>query len=285
MFSQFRWESHLYRFNSGLEAELVAASSSFEVDPSLSPDGRRLAFGSGRSGHVAIWVAAADGSEARQLTHNTQRWPGSPAWSPDGRWIAFDSSEVGDEVHIWTIDAEGGTPNQITSGPGSQTVPRWSHDGQWIYFSNHHDGMRNIWRVRATGGQLEQVTRTGSGFVGYEFGDGRSLLYQPANGDSALLLKDLTGTAAPKTLVDCVRSSAFVPAGRQVVYVACDPGSKPPLRMLDPGTGRDRLLGRLEHFYRGSSHVNLAASEDGRTIVFKVNLRRGSDLMLIENFR
>ena len=285
VFSQFRWDSHLYRFNAGLQAEPVAASSSFETDPNLSPDGRRLAFGSGRSGHVAIWVAAADGSDARQLTHNTQRWPGSPAWSPDGRWIAFDSSEVGDEVHIWTIDAEGGTPSQITNGPGSQTVPRWSRDGQWIYFSNHHNGVRNIWRVRPAGGQPEQVTRTGSGFVGYEFGDGKSLLYQPANGDSALLLKDLTGTAAPKTLVDCVRSSAFVPAGRQVVYVACDPGSRPPLRMLDPGTGRDRLLGPLEHFYRGSSHVNLAASEDGSTIVFKGSLRRGSDLILIENFR
>ena len=55
--------------------------------------------------------------------------------------------------------------------------------------------------------------------------------------------------------------------------------------MLDPGTGRDRLFGPLEHFYRGSSHVNLAASEDGSTIVFKGSLRRGSDLILIENFR
>ena len=78
VFSQFRWDWHLYRFNAGLQAEPVAASSSFEADPNFSPDGRRLAFGSGRSGHVAIWVAAADGSDARQLTHNTRQWPGSP---------------------------------------------------------------------------------------------------------------------------------------------------------------------------------------------------------------
>ena len=43
----------------------------------------------------------------------------------------------GNHVRIWTVDAEGGTPRQITHGPGDQTVPTWSHDGQWIYFSNH----------------------------------------------------------------------------------------------------------------------------------------------------
>ena len=180
---------------------------------------------------------------------------------------------------------EGGTPRQITTGPGSQTVPRWSRDGRWIYFSSLQDGARDIWRVRATGGQPEQVTRTGSGFLGYEVGDGTSLLYQPVNGDSALLLLPLTGTAAPRKLVDCVRLAAFAPAGGSVVYVACDPSSRPPLRVIDLDTGRDRLLGRLEHFPPGVTHVNLAASPDGRTILFIGGVRRGGDLMLIENFR
>jgi Tol biopolymer transport system component/DNA-binding winged helix-turn-helix (wHTH) protein len=285
VFSQFGWDSHLYRFNPGLPAEQVAASSSFETDPHFSPDGRRLAFGSGRSGNVAIWVTAADGSDARQLTNSTRQWAGSPAWSPDGRSIAFDSVDVGGQVHIWTIDAEGGTPRQITTGPGFQTVPRWSRDGRWIYFSSHQDGARDIWRVRATGGQPEQVTRTGSGFLGYELEDGKSLLYQPVNGDSALLLLALTGTTAPRQLVECVRSAAFAPTGRTIVYVACDPSSRPPLRVIDLDTGRDRLLGRLEHFPPGTMHVNLAASPDGRTILFSGGVRRGADLMLIENFR
>jgi Tol biopolymer transport system component/DNA-binding winged helix-turn-helix (wHTH) protein len=285
VFSQFGLDTHLYRFNPRLPAEQVAASSSFETDPNFSPDGRQLAFASARSGNVAIWTAAADGSNARQLTHNTGQWPGSPAWSPDGRAIAFDSADIGDDVHIWTIDAEGGTPRQITRGRGSQTVPRWSRDGRWIYFSSHQDGARDIWRVRPTGGQPEQVTRTGSGFLGHELGDGTSLLYQPVNGDSALLLLSLTGTTPPRQLVDCVRLAAFASAGRRVVYVACDPSSRPPLRVLDLDTGRDRLLGRLEHFSPGTIHGNLAASPDGHTILFRGTVRRGSDLMLIENFR
>ena len=112
-----------------------------------------------------------------------------------------------------------------------------------------------------------------------------SLLYQPVNGDSALLLLPLTGTTAPRQLVDCVRSAAFAPAGRNVVYVACDPSSRPPLRVINLDTGSDRLLGRLEHFPPGTVHVNLAASPDGSTILFTGVVSRGSDLMLIENFR
>ena len=135
-FSQVAWNSRLYRFNAELPAEEVAPSSSWETDPHFSPDGQRLAFVSGRSGTVQIWIGAADGSNACQLTHNARQWPGSPSWSPDGRSIAFDGGDAGVEVRIWTVDAAGGMPRQITTGPGHQSVPRWSRDGKWIYFAN-----------------------------------------------------------------------------------------------------------------------------------------------------
>ena len=249
------------------------------------PDGRRIAFGSGRSGHVQIWVAAADGSNARQLTHDARQWPGSPSWSPDGRSIAFDSGGAGAQVRIWIIDADGGTPRQITSGPGNHSVPRWSGDGKWIYFAHDLGATRDIWRVPSRGGQPQQVTRTGSGFVAYEFDGGTSLLYQPVNGDSALLLLSLTGDAEHRQLVDCVRSSAFAPAGNTVVYVPCDPSARPPLRAIDPVSGKDRLLGRLEDFPPRGSHVNLAVSPDGSTILFKGVVGHSGDVILIENFR
>jgi hypothetical protein len=104
----------------------------------------------------------------------------------------------------------------------------------------------------------------------------RTLATQPPNS---------AGVAAPRKLVDCVRLAAFAPAGGSVVYVGCDRSSRPPLRAIDLDTGRDRLLGRLEHFTPGVTHVNLAASPDGRTILFLGGVRRGGDLMLIENFR
>ena len=50
VFSQYDWDLHLYRFAPGKPLERVAASSSSEGDPHFSPDGRRIAFASHRSG-------------------------------------------------------------------------------------------------------------------------------------------------------------------------------------------------------------------------------------------
>ena len=179
VFSRYDWEMHLYRFAPGKPLERVAASSSSEGDPHFSPDGRRIAFTSHRSGQFAIWVAAADGSDPRQLTSHQWIWQGSPNWSPDGRTIAFDAHDPDGHVHVWTIPAEGGTPRRITKPTGDQTVPTWSRDGKWIYFSEAREGGRDIWRAPATGGTAEQLTRTGTGFLAYETADGASLLYQP----------------------------------------------------------------------------------------------------------
>jgi Tol biopolymer transport system component/DNA-binding winged helix-turn-helix (wHTH) protein len=284
MFSQFDWDTHLYRFRAALPDEQIAASSSFETDPHFSPDGRRIAFASNRSGDVTIWVAAADGTGAHQLTHGTGFWQGSPHWSPDGHAIAFDAFDADGHVNIWAIDADGGAPRQITRGEGGQTVPTWSHDGQWIYFSDDRGGTRNVWRVRARGGVPEQISHDGSGFLAIESHDGTSLLHQPHNGDSALLLLPLTG-GQPRQLVACVRTAAFAAAGPTVIYVPCEPGPHPALHAIDIVSGRDRLLGRLERFEPNTPHVNLAVSPDGEMVIYRGQVRKGADLMMIENFR
>lgn len=286
VFSQYDRDAHLYRFQAGRPIEPVAPSSSLETDPHFSPDGRQIAFASGRSGDVTIWVAAADGSDARQLTHGTWTWQGSPHWSPDGRTIAFDAFDPDGRVHVWTIATEGGNPHRVTTHAGDQTVPTWSHDGKWIYFSEDQGGRRELWRIRASGGEPEQITRTGSGFLGIELADGTGtgLLYQPTNADSPLLLLPINGGPS-RQLVDCVRSSAFATAGHTVVYVGCEPGSNPALHAFDTISGRDRFRGRLEKFEPDMPHVNLAVSPDGKTVLYRGVTRKGGDLMMIENFR
>ena len=284
VFSQYDRDAHLYRFNAAAPIEQVAPSSTFETDPHFSPDGRRIAFASKRSGNVTIWIAAADGSNAQQLTQGTWYWQGSPHWSPDGHSIAFDAFDYDGHVHIWTIDAEGGNPRRVTTHAGDQTVPTWSHDGRWVYFSEDRGKGREIWRMRATGGEPDQITTGGSGFLGIESADGASLLYQRTNADSPLLLLPIHG-GPPRRVVDCVRSSAFATAGQTVVYVACEPGANPALHAIDVTSGRDLLLGRLEKFPPNTPHVNLAVSPDGKTILFRGVMRKGGDLMMIENFR
>jgi Tol biopolymer transport system component len=78
-----------------------------DQQPSLSPDGRSIAFVSGREGGNRIWVMHADGTEPRAVSPA----PGaSPFWTPDGRAILFVSST---EVRQVNTD---GTAEKLVGG-------------------------------------------------------------------------------------------------------------------------------------------------------------------------
>jgi Tol biopolymer transport system component len=68
----------------------ITDDDSNEMAPTWSPDGRRIAYYSNKSGAYQIWMVNRDGSGARQITDATE--PGGlvlPIWSPDGSRMAF----------------------------------------------------------------------------------------------------------------------------------------------------------------------------------------------------
>jgi TolB protein len=72
----------------------LSVGSVGETRPAWSPDGKRIAFSSARSGSADIWLVNPDGQELVRLTEA----PGaetSPAWSPEGRSLAYVSTEAG----------------------------------------------------------------------------------------------------------------------------------------------------------------------------------------------
>ena len=72
----------------GGDARPVLAGPAFESHPVFSPDCRRFAFISDRSGIANLWIADADGSNATAVSKETDLTVfTSPAWSPDGRAV------------------------------------------------------------------------------------------------------------------------------------------------------------------------------------------------------
>ena len=71
------------------------------------PGGRRLAFGSERSGNFDVYVMNADGSDQRQLTH-TADGEGPVAWLSDGR-IVYSSFHGNRPVPDWYLMNPDGT--------------------------------------------------------------------------------------------------------------------------------------------------------------------------------
>ena len=294
VFARLVDNTDIYRFDAGRSARAVAQSSVFDGNPQFSPDGQRIAFSTARvASAVEVWVANADGSEPAQLTHGPGRWQGSPAWSPDGRRIAFDSQGDDGRWHIWTVDIQSGLQQQITTDHGDQNVPTWSHDGDYIYFSwrqGHTPDVweRDIWRVRIDSGATEKVTRGGGGYVGRESADGRTLLYQPALRTSPVMAQPLAG-GLPDTLIACVIGTAIAVSDNGIHYVPCSavsqPGEATAMRLLDPRTGKDREVARLDQYHLGLLTAGFAVSPDGKTILYTRTVNSGADLMMIENFR
>ena len=97
-----------------------------------SPDGSRVAF----TALNRLWVADADGSDARRLTGDapvddsgvTEHFP---AWSPDGDRIAYTTWE-GEAGHVYVISSDGGQPAQVSAEPASWVTPAWTPNGERI---------------------------------------------------------------------------------------------------------------------------------------------------------
>jgi Tol biopolymer transport system component len=177
------------------------------------------------------------------------------------------------------MESDGGSPRQLTADPGDEKMPTWSRDGRWIYFSSDRGGRLDIWRTAVSGGPGERVTKGGSGIIAYESPDGNAIVYQAAEADSALLALPLAGGPA-RQLVRCVKAQTFTLAASGIYYAPCDTGPEAIVHMLDPATGRDRVLASVtEPFY-----ASLAVSPDGTTMLVH-RYAESDDLMLLENFR
>lgn len=94
-------------------AQPLISSTRIEIQAKYSPDGKRIAFESNRSGHDEIWTCQADGSHPVQVT-NFRAWAGSPRWSPDGQKLAFDSNAAGN-WDIYVIGSQGTKPMRLTT--------------------------------------------------------------------------------------------------------------------------------------------------------------------------
>jgi TolB protein len=110
----------------------------FQDTPAWSPDGRRIAFASSRSGRYGIYVMSADGTGTRRLPtgKGNDQWP---TWSPDGALIAFERTDDG---HLYLMRSNGSGLRLLTSVPNvADTDPAWSPDGTSVAFARREGGV------------------------------------------------------------------------------------------------------------------------------------------------
>lgn len=124
-----------------------------DMEPALSPDGKRIAFTSQRTLASDIWLMNADGSDPVDLTSTYGVSEGWPRWSPNGKQIAFQSNRDGN-WEIYVVNADGTGLTRLTNYSGVDQWPEWSPDGKRLAFRRDMD----VWTLDLASGALTQLT-------------------------------------------------------------------------------------------------------------------------------
>lgn len=197
----------------GGEPTKLTSGPAWDMQPRFSPDGRRIAFTSDRSGGDNIWIINGDGSGEVQVTKENFRLVNSPVWAPDGEWIAarkhFTSQRSLGAGEIWLWHVSGGEGLQLTKKPNDQKdagEPAFSPDGRYVYYSqdttpgsvfeynkNPNAQIYTIQRLDRETGEIERLIGGSGGAIRpTPSPDGRSMAFiRRVRGKSVLHLFDL----------------------------------------------------------------------------------------------
>ena len=266
---------------SGLSRSMLAPTSRDQRQPTISPDGKRIAFASDRSGTQEVWLANLDGSDAVQLS-DFHALTGSPRWSPDGRSIVFDSRASG-EAALYLVDPSTALPKRISTNGIPGSVPTWSVDEKWIYFTSvssqqfEHD---SIYKVAPQGGTAELVTRT-HGYNVQESKDGRVLYFYAGDTNAPIRVLDkATGKEQPlKGMPNVGYPTGWVVGSKGIFYTD---GASTPAAVAFYEFSSARVTRRFPIEKQFELWGGLALSPDETWIAYSESDTRGSDLMLAD---
>ncbi|MCO1660582.1 S9 family peptidase [Pseudonocardia humida] len=218
-------------------------------NPSLSPDGTRIAYLAPHRGRRNIWVRGVDEDhdDAVPVTHDARRGITTYHWTDDPRWLLYLQDTDGDEdwhLHRVDLDAPDAPAVDLTPmGPGARVVgvePLPSAPGDVLVTMNRRPTFFDVFRVEvATGG---------------------TTLHREQDDPTAAVLTDRRGEPVFRT--------ALAPDGAVEVSA------------IDPGTGRERLLRRLGGAEHPMGVHPQQVTADGRRLLVG-SYQGGDDLRLV----
>jgi serine/threonine-protein kinase len=160
----------------GVSEPVTDAARSYGY-PSVSPDGRRMAFSIAESGNTDIWVEDLDRGSLTRLTSDAAIEL-RPTWTPDGDRVTFGSNRAGWMDLHWT-KSDGSEPEKaLLTAPLAQQPTSWSPDGRHLAYTEEDPKTGfDLW-VLALDGRRTAFLRTPFDERGATFSrDGRWLAY------------------------------------------------------------------------------------------------------------
>jgi Tol biopolymer transport system component len=155
-------------------------SPGYDAEAVVSPDGKKIAFTSTRSGDLELWTMDIDGTHLKQIT-NGLGYDGGSFFSPDSKKLVFRSSRpkteeaIADykallsenvvaptEMEIYTCNIDGTDLKQITHLGKANWAPYFHPSCKKIIFSSNHHSTRGydfqLYMIDTNGENLKQIT-------------------------------------------------------------------------------------------------------------------------------
>jgi Tol biopolymer transport system component len=283
-FAEPRRDADIWRLELGgrsRPAVRIASSPQWETHAQYSPDGRKIAFRSDRSGTSEVWVCDQDGANPVKVTSFGGPATGQPTWSPDGKTLAFVSRPE-KNADIYVIGLEEGELRRITTDRSADLRPSWSPDGEWLYFLSFRSGDGEIWRAPVQGGELVQITHSGA-LQPVPSHDGKQLYYSRFTSGLVSLWKVSIEGGQPVQAVDSLLNRGSFAVTDQGVFFVRPPDADGThsLRFLDGNNGQTRRITILPE----GNFLRFSVSPNGRHLLYRRVYEATSDLMLVEGFR
>ena len=267
--------------SSPVTAQLLIWSTRLDGQPQFSPDGKKIAFRSNRSGRAQIWISNADGSSPVQLTSFSSDTY-YPMWSPDGVQILFHARLDGQAgADLFSVPASGGPPKRLTTDPSNDVLASYSRDGHWIYFGSNRSGQREIWKMPAAGGDATRITDGAMAYTGpLESSDG-TLFYAHENPEKGIWKIPVGGGNAEQVTGPTGRPNFTLGAGGIYYASAPETPTRQLIRFLSFSTGQSRPVVVAN---QGINGLGMSLSPDERYLLFTQRDHAGSDLMIVKDF-
>jgi len=155
----------IYRINLNgdiMKRLTTGPAGAINVEPSLNPEGTKIAFSSERGGRPMIYTMDIDGGNTKRLT-----WDGaynsSPSWSPDGKKIAF-AGQAENHFDIFVMNADGTNIVRVTSAKKANgnwahnEDPSFSPDSRFVVYTSNRTGKNQIFISSIDGSEERRVT-------------------------------------------------------------------------------------------------------------------------------
>ena len=188
---RYRWALHGYDIFSvrldGQQLQRLTATTGYDAEATISPDGRKIVFTSMRDGDLELYSMNLDGTHVARLTHKVG-YDGGAFFSPDSQRIVYRASHPGSDaeleayqallkenlvepsnLELFVMNADGSGKTQVTRNGASNFAPFFHPDGRRLIFSSNvqsHQAKEarptfHLYLVGDDGRNFEQVTIAG----------------------------------------------------------------------------------------------------------------------------